>query len=123
MNSPDNEFAMDFEVMRAAAQRWRSEDKSRTKKVTARKDGQLEKVESKKRIGKRIQYLLDKVRQSRAVGDPVPHKLESMLEKGEDAAEEGDSVTLERVLGQTRDFLSIDFLEAGSSRAAASDVS
>lgn len=113
MNAPDNEFAFDFGVMKDAARRWKAEKRSRRKKVDARNEGEIEKADTTKRIGKRIQYLLDKVREAKPAGDPATHRLEIQLRKGEVAIEQGDSVTLERVLGQTRDFLSIEFLDGG----------
>ena len=113
MPAPGNEPVLDLEIAREAAQRWGAEKRSRERKVEARDNGELEKAETRPRIGKRIQYLLGKVRQARAEGDPVPDKLEAMLSVAAVLPEEGDSETLERVIGETRDFLSIEFLEGG----------
>ena len=107
-----NVFAMDMEIAREAARRWDSEEKSRDRKVEARDRGELDKAESKVRIEKRIDYLRAKVRDVGGTG-PAAASMESKLDAAETAVEEADSVTLERVIGETRDFLSIEFLEDG----------
>jgi endonuclease G len=113
MPAPANEFAFDPEIARDAARRWKSEATSRNKKIKARDAGHIDKAESKARIGKRVKYLLDKVQEMKGAGEPVPGPLESMLSQAPRLEHEADAVMLERVIGETRDFLAIEFLEGG----------
>lgn len=113
MPAPGNVFAFEIDIARDAARRWESETVSREKKIEARNAGRIDKAESKARIGKRVKYLLDKMQELKGARDAVPASLERMIADAPKLEQEADAVVLERVIGETRDFLAIEFLEGG----------
>jgi endonuclease G len=113
MSAPDNVFAFDFDIAREAARRWEAEADSRKKKIKARDAGRIDKAESQARIGKRVKYLLDKTKELQGSREAMPQSLEAMLADAPRLELQADAVTLERVIGETRDFLAIEFLEGG----------
>jgi endonuclease G len=107
-------FAFDTEAARAAAARWKDERVARDRKIKAVDEGHVERAETRERLAKRINYLVRKVKSTR-FGDktPMQERLE-MIVAGDAVPEEAaDAALLERVIGETQDFLSIEFLSGG----------
>jgi endonuclease G, mitochondrial len=112
MAAPPNDLSFDYEKMNEAAQTWRQRTTERQHNIEMVKRKQYDQVESRERMAKRANRLLDKVKRS------MPHEalspaLEELVDRGPITEDEIDNVLFERVIGETRDFLSIEFLEKG----------
>lgn len=116
MIKPDDELAFDEAQLDAAAQRWTERAVLREAKADQLKAGAHTKVESKDRLAKRANRLLAHVRQAMprldATEAELPDELVSLVSTGVSAADM-DDVMFERVIGLTRDFLGVEFLEDG----------
>lgn len=114
MAAPANELSFDFEGMDQAAKTWRQRTPERERNVDLVKRKQYDQVESKERMAKRVNRLLDKVKRTMPLGvEALPADLEELVERGPIMEDEIDNLLFERVIGTTRDFLSIEFLERG----------
>ncbi len=106
-------FAFDPEMARQAAQRWEARADARAGTSRAMDTGQIELVESKARMASRANRLVDHVRATAPPQDTraLPDGLRALINRPPLEEDEIDSVLLERILGATRDFLSVEFLE------------
>ncbi|MBV8835950.1 MAG: DNA/RNA non-specific endonuclease [Alphaproteobacteria bacterium] len=122
MGAPPIPYRFDPKIAVAAAARWKSRQRERGRKLTALKEGKLSKVESKDRLAKHVNRLVDSVRQ---VADACPPDSEartllSEISAGRDEAaapiskDDINDSLLERVIGKTRDFLAIQFFDRGT---------
>ena len=109
-----NEFAMDFDVIEQAAARWHKREPSRKQKTQWLKQKRYDAVEPKDRLAKRANRLLAKVRQALPMGvEAWSADLRALVERGPIHEDEIDNDLMERVIGETRDFLAVEFLEKG----------
>jgi endonuclease G len=106
-----------------ASQRWKSRTKKRDSKVAAAGKGQYTKAESKERLAKHVNRLLNACAGSTLTGDgnaaqesmaqQIP-ELKGLARHGEVTATDINNRFVERVIGQTRDFLAIQFFDRGT---------
>ncbi|HUT36214.1 MAG TPA: DNA/RNA non-specific endonuclease [Planctomycetota bacterium] len=112
MSAPGNEFAFDFDVMTQAAKNWRERAVGRDRNATRLKERQYDAVEPRERLAKRVNRLLGKVRDLLPQREVIlPDALRTLVLHPTFAPEEIDNVLVERVIGETRDFLSMEFFE------------
>jgi endonuclease G len=115
MAAPPNEFSFDLNTARKAAKLWRKHAPAREKKRKDLARGRYDAVEPRERLAKRANRLLANVRQVAPGGaESLPSGLRELVERGPIAENEIDNVLFERVIGQTRDFLSVSFLGKGT---------
>lgn len=103
-------YAFNREIAKAAAGRWRAQREEIDRNLDAARSGKIEDVESKERIAKRINRILGKVRA--APEESLPPDIKR-LSRGLVTPVDADGRLLERVIGETMDFLSIAFLARG----------
>lgn len=114
MAAPTDEFAFDPEMMERAAQRWREREAEREHNLRLIAQGRYDEAEPKTRLAKRANRLLERVREVMpAAAEAMPEDLRELVDRGPFAEEEINNALFERIIGATRDFLSIDFLERG----------
>ncbi|HVR40708.1 MAG TPA: DNA/RNA non-specific endonuclease [Thermoanaerobaculia bacterium] len=113
MAAPENELRFDLAIVRAAGERWRRHNANREGNLAKLKNEGITAVESKERLARRANRLLDKVKQAmpRTAAAAIPEELMPLVNRGPIRPEEIDQELMERVIGETRDFLSIDFLD------------
>jgi endonuclease G len=111
MSAPDNELAFDLDIARQAAKRWRESEDDRERKQEALAKGKFMAVEPKERLVKRVNRLLDKVKERSPIKATLPETLEQLATRDHVTEDDISSVLVERVIGETRDFLAIEFLE------------
>ncbi len=118
MASPPNKYAFDLDAMMQAAASWRGREAERERKARALRAGRYDEAESKERLAK---WVNRRLRQVRAVlpADPVavPEGLRTMVSRRAFTPEEIDNDVVERVIGATRDFLAVAFLDRAVSAA------
>lgn len=120
MAAPANELAIDPDIARAAAERLSQCEPERARKQEAANRGDFTAVDTRECLAKRINCLIAKVRDVAAYATPrdAPELLETLAERDAPLGPDDiDSVLVERVIGETRDFLSIEFLEQGLAAA------
>ncbi|HKO96924.1 MAG TPA: DNA/RNA non-specific endonuclease [Pyrinomonadaceae bacterium] len=120
MAAPPNEYAYDFEAVERAAEHWRDREQMRERNEELLKDNRFTAVESKKRLAQRANRLLDKVKttvarsaQAEAAPEGLSEDLSEMVEMETITEDDVTDDLIERVIGETRDFLSVEFLEKG----------
>jgi endonuclease G len=106
-----------------AAQRWKSRTKKRDSKVAAAGKGEYTKAETKERLAKHVNRLISACTGSTPTGDgnaaqeslaqQIP-ELKALSRHGEVTATDINNRFVERVIGQTRDFLAIQFFDRGT---------
>ncbi|HVJ81903.1 MAG TPA: serine protease, partial [Planctomycetia bacterium] len=107
------EFFVDSEVLDAAAARWKATEEEREAGLAKLEKGKYTKVESAERLAKRANRMLANVRAiiPNVGAERLSPGLRKLVEGKDLKPEEMDDPTVERVLGETADFLSIDFFE------------
>jgi endonuclease G, mitochondrial len=111
MSAPDNLLAFDLDVARRAARHWDSAAAARKRKLEALRHGRLDEVEPMDRLAKRVNHLVDKVRDVPfSERENLPETLKQLVNKNRIEEDEIDSPLVERVIGETRDFLSVEFI-------------
>lgn len=114
MAAPANVFSFDLEMMREAGKNWHERTPARELNLNLLKQKRYDAVEPKERLAKRANRLLNKVKQAApAVMEALPQDLRELVKRGPIQANEIDNFLFERVIGETRDFLSVEFLEKG----------
>lgn len=114
MAAPQNEFSFDLDIMKQAAESYYKQTPQREHNLKELKEKRYTSVESRERLAKRANHLIDKVKQA------LPYRAEALSDQMLELVARGrimeDEITndlMERVIGETRDFLSIEFLERG----------
>ncbi len=111
MSTLEQEFSFDKEVARKALDRWQKTAIERESKLDAAKRQGVAGAESADRLVKRANRLLNMVKKA-APATPVGTKsLGELLDRGATREEVVQPQFLERVIGETKDFLRIEFLE------------
>jgi endonuclease G len=113
MAAPPNEFAFDSRIADAALENWRRRAAEREtlarlpeKKYTAN--------ETPERLAKRANRLLDKVRAATpATSHRLSPQLRDLIQRSRVRPDEVTEHLMERIIGETRDFLSVSFLDRG----------
>lgn len=112
MAATSNRFACDLGAVRAAAERWKERGAERKRKENATRKGLHDVAETPERLAKWVNRRLRQVRSaSRIAADAMPESLRALAERGDVTAAEIDNDFVERVVGETRDFLAVAFLE------------
>lgn len=110
MAVPQGECAFDLEVALAAAERWAKRDDQHRRFAASATSKQYSSLDTPERRAARANRLLSKLR------EVVPREAESIdrdIESADVTPESVSDVLLERVIGKTRDFLFVEFLEKG----------
>ena len=105
MPAPQNEYAFDVEQAIAASARWATRGEPHARFALAAREKRYSELDTPKRRATRAKRLLGKLRQT----SPVAADLVEAT-AGSPVAEHDDAL-LERVIGQTRDFLFVEFFE------------
>lgn len=114
MSAPAEEYAFDFKVAEEAARRWRRQRGAREHKLEAVAAGHYHEAESAERLTARVNHLVAQVRETALhEGHAVPRELGELASRAPMESREVDDALFERVIGETRDFLSTDFLSGG----------
>lgn len=112
MASTANQYAFDLGVALEANRRWRLSQSERRQKQASVGRKQFDDVESKERLAKRANRLINQVRTRLEMAPgTAPPELERLTARGPVAPNEISNLLMERVIGATRDFLSIEFLD------------
>ncbi|MBM4128065.1 MAG: trypsin-like peptidase domain-containing protein, partial [Nitrospira sp.] len=110
MAAPQNIYAFNLNVALAAAERWAKREYHHRQFEVASKTKRYSGLDTPERLAARANRLLRKLR------DAAPLEAESIsrdIAGAEVTAETASDELLERVIGKTRDFLFVDFLEKG----------
>ena len=116
MAAPVNEFAFDFDAMSQAAERWQQHQQSRDQKIEQLKQNHYTGAETKERLAKRANRLINKVKETinqeafASPNDAVSDQLMDLVERGPIQEKDINNDLMERIIGETRDFLSVEFL-------------
>ena len=112
MASPPNVYAFDYDAMKQAAEHWRQREGERERKTRAVQNKRYDEAESKERLAKWVNRRLRHVKAA-VHGDPeaLPRGLSALVSREAFAPDEIDNHLVERVIGETRDFLAVAFLE------------
>jgi endonuclease G len=114
MASPQNEYAFDYEAMRQAAEHWRRRDQDRKHKADAVRNKQYDKAETKERLTKWVNRTIRHVKGGiPAHAGALPDRLSELVERESYTEDEVDNDLVERIIGETRDFLAVAWLERG----------
>src|SRR5262245_48616446 len=123
--APSDTYAFVADIAVEAAERYKARKKMRETKEQAIDEGKYTKAESRDRLAKRINHLLDTVTAvaaaARKMGEaraeaamkPLPDEVHELVHRGPVQPEEINDTLVERVIGATRDFLAVGFLERG----------
>jgi endonuclease G len=129
MGAPGDVPAFDENIAIQAAEHFKARKKQRDAKEKAVDNGEYDKAEGAKRMAARANRLLASVEGAVAktaappgrelLGAPprvapLPDKLHELIQHGPVTPETVTEDFLERVIGETRDFLAIDFFEKGT---------
>jgi endonuclease G, mitochondrial len=111
---------LDLEVMRKATANWLATKDERERKTAAAAAGEYAKADDKVRLAAYANRLLKRVR-ARAPADPdaLPRVVRNEIARGGVTAASINDKLFEAIIGETRDFLAIGFLEAGVRAARA----
>jgi endonuclease G, mitochondrial len=110
MSAPQNKYAFDLDVAIAAANRWDKRNDQHEKFKTAAQTKQYTSLDTPERRAARANRLLRKLREAA----PREAELISLrIDSAEVTPETASDALLERVIGKTRDFLFVEFLEKG----------
>ena len=110
-----NEYAFDLRIAAAAARTWRDRTGDRAKNEQLWKEGRYDEVEPKERLARHANRMLATVKRHAPAEslEGFSDTLRDYAVRPALAPEEIDNATFERVIGETRDFLSVEFLERG----------
>jgi endonuclease G len=112
MAAPQNDYAFDYEAMRQAAEHWRLRDQERERKARAVRGKRYDEAETKDRLTKWVNRTLRHVKGGvRAHPGALPGRLSELVDHESYTEDEIDNDLVERVIGETRDFLAVAFLE------------
>jgi endonuclease G, mitochondrial len=112
MASPPNEYAFDYDAMSQAADNWRRRKEERERKTRAVRNRRYDEAEPKERLAKWVNRRLRQVKAALPAGPlTLPNELRDMLSHETFRPDEIDNDLMERVIGATRDFLAVAFLE------------
>lgn len=110
MAAPQNVYAFNLNVALAAAERWAKRDAHHRQFEAAAQTKRYSSLDTPERLAARANRLLRKLR------DAAPVEAESIsldVAGAEVTPETASDALLERVIGKTRDFLFVEFLEKG----------
>jgi endonuclease G len=114
MAAPENQLSFDLDIARQAGSRWLQYRDRRDQTMQALREGGVAAASSKERLAQHANRMLEKVRRAMPVSTTaIPNPLRPFIDAGPLVPGELDEVTAERIIGATRDFLSIEFLERG----------
>lgn len=117
MAAPTNEYAFDYNMMKQAALHWQQQQASREQKTASLRENHYLEAETRPRLAKRANRLIAQVKETitekmtPAATATLSEGLRELVERGPIREDEIDDELMERVIGETRDFLSIEFLE------------
>jgi V8-like Glu-specific endopeptidase len=112
MAAPQNEYAFDHEATRQAAEHWRLRNEERQRKTRAVRDKRYDDAETKERLTKWVNRTLRQVRGGcRAHPEALPDRLNELVNREPFTQDEVGNGLVEQVIGETRDFLAVAFLE------------
>jgi endonuclease G, mitochondrial len=111
MVAPFNVFAFDVQVAQQAARNWLARTDVRERKASAVREGRYDVAESKYRLAKWVNRRLGQVRESLPGSVVLPESLAELVSRSPVAPSEINDQLVERVMGATRDFLAVAFLE------------
>lgn len=114
MPSPADQPVFDLDAMRAAARRWAARRAERDRKTRHVQKGDYHLADTPERVAKRIEKLAEAIREaveSRDADDLPAELTEAMGVEPAAMSDRRLDATLERVIGATRDFLGMEFLE------------
>src|SRR5829696_71387 len=114
MAAPPNEFSLDLAVMTRAAEHYHRRTPEREQNLKLLRQKRYDEVEPKERLAQRANRLLAKIGEALPRREKaVPENLRELVELGRIEENEITSNLMECVIGETRDFLSVGFLEEG----------
>jgi endonuclease G len=100
--------------MRQAAENYRRRTKERERKKELVDSGRYLEVDGKNRLTKRVNRLIDHLRESTSMAqESLPPDVKAVVRRGSISEDEVSNILLERIIGATRDFLGVAFLEQG----------
>jgi endonuclease G len=114
MVAPRNQYAFDIEMLRRAASNYyrRTPERERKKELIAER--RYDEIESQERLAKRVNRLISHLKDAAPVArNAFPEEVRSVISRGGVRPGEVSSELLERVIGATRDFLGVAFLDEG----------
>ena len=112
MIAPKNEYAFDYDVMKQAAKNWQQHESEREQKMQDLAEKRYDAVDSKERLAKRVNRLLDKVKQTHPrQSNGLSPEFHDLMDQEEVKPDDINNLLVERVIGETRDYLSMEFLE------------
>jgi len=115
MVAPLNEYAFDPEVMKRAAANYRRRTPEREHKEHLIKERRYDEVDGKARLTKRVNRLISHLREtSLNAPNALPTEVQEIVERGAVSENEVNNLLFERIIGATRDFLGVAFLEMGT---------
>jgi endonuclease G, mitochondrial len=109
--APINVFAFDVQAARQAASNWLARADARERKTNAVREGRYDVAESKVRLAKWVNRRLAQVRESRPDPVALPKFLAELVDRPPVSPGEISDQLVERVIGATRDFLAVAFLD------------
>lgn len=113
-----NKFNYDFEIIEQAAANWSMRAAEREQKLDSLRNKRYDEVESEERLAKRVNRRLEKVKEAlptEQAQEVLSPRLRDLINRDAPLlAGDIDNITYERVMGETRDFLSIKFFEKGA---------
>ncbi len=107
------EFSFDLKVAQEAAERWERTAPERETNIAEAAAGGLAAAETKPRLMKRATRLVRMVARTASVNPDLSSTVASLVQNPA-AVDELDKQQLEAVIGETSDFLSVEFLEHGA---------
>ncbi|MFH0777439.1 MAG: DNA/RNA non-specific endonuclease [Candidatus Eisenbacteria bacterium] len=114
MAAPANQYAFDIETAQRAAKNWQREKSKRKRDDRELASKHYDAVETKERLAKHANRLLGRMKQRVPVErEALSDSLRELLDRPPLREDEIDNVLMERVIGETRDFLSVEFLSRG----------
>src|SRR5262245_17277005 len=118
MGAPSDRYAFELDIAQQAALNWKARSRRRAAKVAAIDKGDYTKAESKQRLALRVNRLINATNAAAARSDAAAAKAQEalrtglpgmgdVLRRGELRPEDIDNQVVERVIGETRDFLMV----------------
>jgi endonuclease G, mitochondrial len=123
MANSQNEVAFDMEVVTKASERWETTANEREQAARNISKGRYDLADTPERLMKRIHRITEKVKEA-AIGEELPEAIAEANELAVRSFTEEESAEIpisdvelnalyERVIGESRDFLGVDFLTNG----------
>jgi endonuclease G len=114
MAAPSNLYAFDINMMRRAAENYYSRTPERERKKELMAEHRYDEVETQDRLCKRVNRLISHLQEATpAAQQSLPADVRAVVKRGHVELGEVNSVLAERVIGATRDFLGVAFLDEG----------